>query len=169
MGDGFIPDRAYGPVRRISEDTKKILIIHDNKIDQYTQKAHEIGKMIDEIDGYKAVIDKDYWKPCEETSLTETNNREKEMVKEADGAYRFIAPSSQTNEPRHEGSLREVRKVVNAGKPLLEHYFQNAHDSPNRPIPEKNYGKRVLLRTEKGEHVKEKIQKKLDEVFNDNS
>lgn len=168
MGTGFIPGRADSPVRRISEDAKKILIIHDNKIDQYTQKAHEIGKMIDEMDGYEAVMDKDYWKPGEKTSPTETNNREKEMVKIADAAYHFIAPSSQTNEPRHEGSLREVRKVIKASDPLLEHYFHDAHDSPNRPIPEKNYGKRETMRTKKGEHVKEKIQKKLDDIFKEN-
>lgn len=45
------------------------------------------------------------------------------MVKEADAAYRLIAPTSQTNESRHEGSLREVRKIIKAGKPLIEHFF----------------------------------------------
>lgn len=63
------------------------------------------------------------------------------MVKEADAAYRLIAPTSQTKESRHEGSLREVRKIIKAGKPLIEHYFHDVRDSPNRTIPEKNYGK----------------------------
>lgn len=169
MGGGFNSKSGGGSERRIAKDEKKILIIHDNKIDRYTQKAHEIGEMIDQMDGYKAVIDKDYWKRGEKTSHTETNNREKEMVKEVDGAYRLVAPTSQTNEPRHDGSKREVRKVVKAGKPLIEHFIHDAHDSPNRPIPEKNYGKREILRTKKGEHIKDKIQKKLDDVYNDNS
>jgi len=47
--------------------------------------------------------------------------------------------------------------------------FQYPDDELPLVLPEKNYGKRATLRTEKGEHVKEKIQKKLDEVFNDDS
>lgn len=90
------------------------------------------------------------------------------MVKEADAAYRLIAPTSQTKESRHKSSLRGVKKIIKAGKPLVEHYFHDTRDSPNRTIPEKKYGKRETIRTKKGDHVKEKIKSTLDKVFDKN-
>ena len=165
MGGGIkIPTTKKAPLRRISEDNKKVLVIHDNKIDEFTTKAHKIGEIINEMKGYEIVIDKDHWNPGEKTSATETNNREKKMVKEADIAYRLVAPTSKTKESRHEGSIREVRKVIKVSKPLIEHYFQDAKDSPNRPIPEKKYKRREVIRTKKGEHIKKKIQESLDNI-----
>ncbi|MBN1215553.1 MAG: hypothetical protein JXA99_08915 [Candidatus Lokiarchaeota archaeon] len=170
MGTGIkIPKAKQPPTRRISEDNKKVLIIHDNRIKEYTEKAHKIGEMIDKIDGYEAVIDKDHWNPGEKTSDTETNNREKEMVKKSDIAYRFIPPTSITKEERHDGSIREVRKVIKASKPLVEHYYQDAKDSPNRSLSEKNYKKRETIRTKKGEHIQSKIKETLDKVSKENN
>ena len=162
-----IPKARKKPIRRISKDTKKVIIIHDNKIDSFTSKAHEIGKIIDEMDDYEAIIDKEYWNPGEKTSPTETNNREKKMVKKADIGYKLVVPSSQTNEPRHDGSKREARKIIKAGKPFVEHFYQDAKDSPNRPLPEKNYKKREVIRNKKGQHIKKIIKQALDKVSED--
>ena len=44
MGTGIrIPKTKQPPIRRISEDNKKVLIIHDNRIDGFTDKAHKLS------------------------------------------------------------------------------------------------------------------------------
>lgn len=143
---------------------KKVLIAHDNKLGYQTTKAHKLGESINELKEFETIIDKDYWKPGEITSSYETDKREKEMVKEADIIARHVPAPSKTGQKRKEGAQREVKKAINAGKPVIELYDQGGKNSPNRPIREKNYSKRIPIRVKKGETLIKAFQRGCEEL-----
>ena len=53
-------------------------------------------------------MDKNHWKPKEQTSKTETDRREREMVKKAEIVVRIVPPSSKTGQAKHKGSESEI-------------------------------------------------------------
>lgn len=149
-----------------SEKKIKVLLAHDNRLDYHTSKAHRFAEWMDATDEFEAIIDKDVWEIGERTSITETNRRETEMVKRADVILRLVPPSSKIGESRHEGARREVRKAIRAQKPIIEIFYQGAHDRPNRPIREKNYKNRVGVHIQKGESVEKALRRGLNELSN---
>ncbi len=152
------------PAKKRPPPKKRILVVHDNKIGYGTTKAHKLAEKINKIPGFKSIIDKDHWKPGEKTSPTETNNREQKMVKKADIVVRVVPPSSKTGEKRHEGGQSEVRKTINASKPLIEIFERDARDSPNRSKQEKNYSKRVQVHLKSGEHIEKGFKRGIEEL-----
>ncbi len=152
------------PTKKRPPTDKKVLVIHDNKIGYGTTKAHKLAEKIDKMKGFKSIIDKHHWKPGEKTSPTETNNREKKMVKKADIVVRVVPPSSKTGEKRHEGAQSEVRKTIKASKDFIEIFERGARDSPNRSIQEKNYSKRIPVHLKSGEHIEKGFKKGIEEL-----
>ncbi len=145
------------PSKRKSTSKKskatKVLIAHDNRLGYSTTKAHKFANRIDKNKDFKVIYDKDYFNPGEKLSPTEINKREKEMVQEADVIARIIQPPSKTGEKRHGGALSEVRKGINASKPVIEIYERGARESSTRSIIEKNYNKRVKINLKEGETI----------------
>jgi len=150
------------PTKKRPPTDKKVLVIHDNKIGYGTTKAHKLAEKIDKMKGFKSILDKHHWKPGEKTSPTETNNREKKMVKKADIVVRVVPPSSKTGEKRHGGAQSEVRKTINASKDFIEIFERGARDSPNRSIQEKNYSKRIPVHLKSGEHIEKGFKKGIE-------
>lgn len=128
-----------------SKRPTKILVAHDNKTDGHTTKAHKFAERIDKMPDFKTIVDKDVWRKGEKTSSSETDKREKDMVKKADIIVRIVASPTKTGRKRGEGAQREVRKAIYAGKPVIEIFEPGAKDKPNRPESEKNYKKRVPI------------------------
>ncbi|MEJ2251105.1 MAG: hypothetical protein P8Y70_13045, partial [Candidatus Lokiarchaeota archaeon] len=93
---------------------------------------------------------------------TETDRREKIMVKKADIIVRLIHPTSITNERRHEGAQREFRKAMKAGKPVIEIYYMGARTSPTRRIQETHYKNRIVIGLKRGERIEKGLQRGLD-------
>lgn len=176
MGGGYkIPTirTARSSMRSISGSSKhftekkrkkpiNILISHENRVDYHTQKAHRLAEWLRTTSEFNPIIDTDYFGHKEPVSSTEIDRRERSMVKIADGLVRLIAPSSQTKEPRHEGPQREVRKAIKAKKPVIEIFYQGAHDSPNRPIQERNYKYRIPIHLKRGESLQKAIRRGWD-------
>jgi len=138
--------------------------MHDNKTQGHTTKAHEFARRLDKKSDFKVLHDQKVWKPGEKTSSTETDNREREMVKKSDLGIRVVPATSKTGSPRNEGAQREVRKFINAGKPVIEIYERGAKDSPNRPIQEKNYKNRVPVRLQEGERLETGLKRGMKEL-----
>jgi len=152
------------PAKKRSPAKKKVLVIHDNRIGYGTTKAHKLAEKIDKMKGFKSILDKHHWKPGEKTSPTETNKRERKMVKKADIVVRVVPPSSKTGEKRHEGGQSEVRKTIKASKPFIEIFERDARDSPNRSKQEKNYSKRIPVHLKSGEHLEKGFKKGIEEL-----
>ena len=152
------------PAKKNPPTNKKVLVIHDNKIGYGTTKSHKLAEKIDKMKGFKSIIDKHHWKPGEKTSPTETNNREKKMVKKADIVVRVVPPSSKTGEKRHEGAQSEVRKTIKASKDFIEIFERGARDSPNRSKQEKNYSKRIPVHLKSGEHIEKGFKTGIEEL-----
>ncbi len=131
----------------------KILIAHDNRLGYSTTKAHRFADRIDKDKNYKVIYDRDYFNPGEKLSSTEINKRERVMVQKADVIVRIIQPPSKTGEKRHDGALSEVRKGINASKPIIEIYERGARESSTRSIIEVNYKKRVKINLKEGKTI----------------
>ncbi|MFX1366909.1 MAG: hypothetical protein ACFFAH_11210 [Promethearchaeota archaeon] len=136
-----------------------VLIAHDNRLGYATNKAHKFAERISKDKNYNVILDQEYWKSKEITSPTETDRREKEMVKKADVIARIIPSPSKTGQSRHDGAQSEIRKGIKASKPIIEIFERGARDSPNRPLSEKNYSKKVPI------HLKSK--ETLDKGFHE--
>lgn len=141
----------------------KILLAHDNRLDYHTDKAHRCAEWMDQKKEFEVIYDKKFWKRGEKTSKTETNRREREMVKKSDIIVRLIHPTSKSGEQRHEGAQREYRKAMRLGKPIIEIYYMGAKTSPNRPIQEKNYKYRIPIYLKRGERLEKGIHRGLEE------
>jgi len=150
------------PAKKRPTAPKKVLVIHDNRLGYGTTKAHKLAEKIDKMKGFKSILDKHHWKPGEKTSPTETNNRERKMVKKADIVVRVVPPSSKTGEKRHEGGQSEVRKTIKASKPFIEIFERDARDSPNRSKQEKNYSKRIPVHLKSGELIEKGFKKGIE-------
>ncbi|QEE16834.1 hypothetical protein DSAG12_02664 [Promethearchaeum syntrophicum] len=131
----------------------KIMVAHDNKTPGHTTKAHKFSERLDKDSKYKTIHDQKKWKKGEKTSPTETNEREKQMVKDADVVVRIVPPSSKTGEKRHEGAKREIRKAIRQQKPIIEIFEKGARNSPNRNISEKNYKKKTEVHLKPKENL----------------
>jgi len=131
----------------------KVLIAHDNRLGYSTTKAHKFADRIDNNKDYKIIYDKDHFNAGEKLSSTEINRRERDMVQKADVIARIIQSPSKTGEKRHEGALSEVRKGINASKPVIEIYERGARESSTRSVIEKNYKKRVKINIKEGETI----------------
>ena len=140
----------------------KILLAHDNRLDYHTTKAHNFAEWLDQKKEFEVVFDKKMWKMGEKTSKTETDRREREMVKKADIIVRLVHPTSKTGEERHEGAKREFRKAMRAGKPVIEIYYMGAKTSPDRRIQEVNYKNRIKIFLKRGERLEKAINRGLD-------
>lgn len=88
------------------------------------------------------------------------------MVKGADIIVRLIHSPSKSGEPRHEGPHREIRKAINAGKPVIEIFYLGAKDTPNRPLNERNYKFRIPIYIKRGESLENALNRGLDELYN---
>lgn len=140
----------------------KILLAHDNRIDYHTDKAHKCAEWMDQKKEFEVLYDKKFWKKGERTSKTETERREREMVKKADVLIRLIHPTSITGEKRHEGAKREFRKAMRAGKPVIEIYYMGARTSSTRRVQEIHYKNRIVIGLKRGEHLEKGIRRGLD-------
>lgn len=142
----------------------KILLAHDNRLDYHTDKAHRFAEWMDKKNEFKVIYDKQMWKRGEKTSKTETDRRERRMVKKTDIVVRLVHPPSKSGEKRHEGAKREFRKAMNAQKPIIEIYYQGARTSPNRSVQEKNYKYRIPVHIKRGERLETAINRGLNEL-----
>lgn len=142
----------------------KVLIAHDNRLGYPTSKAHKFAERLAKDKDIDVILDKDYWNPKEKTSKTETNRRETKMVKKADVVVRIVPPPSKTGQPRHPGAEAEVRKAINASKPVLELYERGSRNSPGRNIREKNYRKREEVHLKEGETLDKAFNQGLKEL-----
>lgn len=142
----------------------KVLVVHDNKTKSHTTKAHKLAKRLEKDPNYKVIYDKEVWKKGEKTSSTETDRREREMVKKADVVARIVPSPSKTGSKRNIGALREVRKAIRAGKPVVEIYEKGGKTSSNRATYEKNYGKRVPVHLKPGEKLVTGFKKGMREI-----
>lgn len=140
-----------------------LLIAHDNRKDWHTTKSHNVAEELDKDPQLNVIYDKQYWNHGERTSPSQTDEREKEMVQKTDVIIRIVPPSSITG-TRNEGAQREIRKGINAGKPVIEVYERGARDTPNRSIQERNYNKLVKIHLKSGEHLKSGIKRGLEEL-----
>jgi len=156
MGKTSSPSKKSNPI--------KVLVAHDNKSGYHTTKSHKFAERLDEDPRYRTIFDKKVWTPKENTSRTEINKREKEMVKKADVITRIVPPTSLTGQERRDGALSEIRKAIHAGKPIIEIFERGARDSPNRPLSEKNYENRVPIHLQPGEHLDQGFQKGLEKL-----
>ena len=141
----------------------KILLAHDNRIDYHTDKAHKCAEWMDQKKEFEVIYDKKFWKRGEKTSKTETDRREREMVRKSDILVRLIHPTSRTGEKRHEGAKREFRKAMRAGKPVIEIYYMGARTSSNRRVQETHYKNRIVVGLKRGERLEKGIQRGLNE------
>ncbi|MHA1328130.1 MAG: hypothetical protein ACTSVV_13860 [Promethearchaeota archaeon] len=140
----------------------KILLVHDNRLDYFTDKAHRFAEWLDKYSEFEVIFDKQFWKRGEKTSKTETDKRERKMVDMADIIVWLIHPTSKAGEPLHEGSQREFRKAMRAGKPIIEIYYMGAKTSPSRSIQEKNYKYRIPIHLKRGERLEKGIRRGLE-------
>jgi len=147
----------------VQVDTKpiKILVAHDNRIDYHTTKAHRFAECMDQKKEFEVLYDKKFWEKGEQTSKTETDRREREMVQKADIIVRLIHPTSSTGEKRHEGAKREFRKAMKAGKPVIEIYYMGARTSSTRRIQETHYKNRIVIGLKRGERIEKGMQRGL--------
>lgn len=154
------------PTRYQIEKKKPInvLIAHDNRLGYSTTKAHKFAERLSKRKDYNVIIDKEYWKLKEKTSPTETNRREKEMVRKADVIARIVPPPSKTGQSRHDGAQSEIRKGVRLSKPIIELYERGARDSPNRPESEKKYSKRIPVHLKPGETLDKGFETGIDKL-----
>ena len=141
----------------------KILLAHDNRIDYHTDKAPKCAEWMDQKKEFEVIYDKKFWKRGEKTSKTETDRREREMVRKSDILVRLIHPTSRTGEKRHEGAKREFRKAMRAGKPVIEIYYMGARTSPNRRVQETHYKNRIVVGLKRGESLEKGIHRGLNE------
>lgn len=137
----------------------KVLVAHDNRLGYSTAKAHKFAERIAKKNEYDVITDKEYWEPKEQSSKTEIDRREREMVKKSDVVVRIIPSPSKTGQSRHSGAEAEIRKAIRSSKPILEIYERGARDSPGRNLSEKNYSKREEIHLKEGET--------LDKAFNE--
>ena len=137
----------------------KILLMHDNRTKKHTAEAHKLARELDNDPKYEVTADYDKWKPKEETSPTETNRREAEMVKEVDIGVRIAPAPSITGEKRHEGAINEMQKLKNASKPILDIYEKGGRASKELPDTLKSYTKR--------EHLNLKLKQSKKKVIDD--
>ena len=142
----------------------KVLVAHDNRLGPSTTKAHKFAEKISKDPNFETILDKEYWNPMEKTSKTETNRRETEMVNKSDVVVRIIPAPSKTGQPRHEGAKSEVLKAMRASKPVLEIYERGSRDSPNRPVSQKNYGKKVEVHIKEGETLEKAFKTGIKEL-----
>ncbi len=142
----------------------KVLVAHDNRTPLHTTKSHNFARRLDKDPRFRVLHDQKKWKRGEKTSANETNRREKEMVKEADIIFRNVPAPSKTYKKRNKGALREVRKGIYRGKPVIENYESGARQSPNRLFYEKNYKKRVVVHQKPGERLMTGFLKGLKEL-----
>ncbi|MBA7578100.1 hypothetical protein ES708_19956 [subsurface metagenome] len=150
--------------KKSKKKTIKIMVAHDNKTPGHTTKAHKFSERLDKDPKYKTIHDQKKWKKGEKTSLTETNNREKQMVKDADIVLRIIPPSSKTGEKRHEGAKREIRKAIRQEKPIIEIFENGARNSPNRNITEKNYKRRAEIHLKPKENLETGLKRGIKDL-----
>ena len=136
-----------------------ILIVHENRLDYHTQKAHRLADWMNKTSEFNPIIDMDYFDRNKNYSKHQINEIEKFMANLAKIFVRLIAPSSKLGESRHEGPLREINKGINAGKPIIEIFYQGARDSPNRPLREKNYKYRIPIHIKRGESLQKAIRR----------
>lgn len=136
-----------------------ILIVHGNRLDYHTQKAHRLADWMKKTSEFKPIIDRDYFDRNKNYSKYQINEIEKTMVNLSDALVRLIAPTSKIGESRHEGPIREIRKSINIGKPIVEIFYQGARDSPNRSLREKNYKYRIPIHLKKGESLQKAIRR----------
>jgi len=142
----------------------KVLVAHDNRLGYSTTKAHKFADRIDKNKDYQVIYDKDHFSQGEKLSSTEINNREKQMVQKADVITRIIHPPSKTGERRHDGAISEVRKGINASKPVIEIYERGARESSTRSVIEKNYKKRVKINLKEGETIDKAFKTGIEEL-----
>ena len=142
-----------------------ILIAHENRLDYHTQKAHRLADWMKQTSEFNPIIDKDYFERNKSYSPNQIDKIERNMVKMTDAVVRLIAPSSKTGESRHEGPLREYRKSMRVRKPIIEIFYQGAHDSPNRPVQEKNYKYRIVIHKKRGEDLQKAIKRGWNEYL----
>jgi hypothetical protein len=150
--------------KRSKSKKNKILIAHDNSTPGHTTKAHKFAERVAKDPNYTTIVDKEVWKPGEKTSATETDRREKEMVRQVDTVARVIPPSSKTKQKRHEGAQREVRKAINQRKDVIEIYENGARDSPNRSLSEKNYKNRVAIHLKPRQKLETGLKKGMEDL-----
>lgn len=137
----------------------KFLIVHENRLDYHTQKAHRLAEWMNKTSEFRAIIDTDYFDRNKNYSKHKINEIEKFMADLAKAFIRLIPPSSKLGESRHEGPLREINKAINAGKPVIEIFYQGARDSPNRPLRERNYKYRIPIHIKRGESLQKAIRR----------
>lgn len=142
----------------------KVLVAHDNRLGPSTTKAHKFAEKISKSPNFETILDKDYWNPMEKTSKTETNRRETVMVKKSDVVVRIVPAPSKTGQPRHDGAQSEVLKAIRASKPVLEIFERGARDSPNKPLSQKNYGKKVEVHIKEGETLEKAFKTGIKEL-----
>ncbi len=136
-----------------------ILIIHGNRLDYHTQKAHRLADWMRKTSEFNPIIDKDYFERNKNYSKYQINEIEKTMANLSKAFVRLIAPTSKIGESHHEGPIREIRKAINAGKPIIEIFYQGARDGPNRSLREKNYKYRIPIHIKRGESIQKAIRR----------
>jgi len=149
------------PTKHVS--SKNIAVLHDNKKDWHTTRSHKFAKDINELSEYNSMYDRLKWDLGEKTSSTETDRREREIIRDSDMVVRVVPPSSKTGK-RNEGAQRELRKAINSSKPIIEIFERDARDSPNRPVQEKNYHKLVQIHLKSGEHLTSGFRRGIKEL-----
>ncbi len=149
--------RQFEEVEYLDDDKTTIFLSHQNRDDQYTQRAHQYADYIEKNSDFKVNIDKDFFPPKQIVNLAEINETISKAMRESDIYVALYHPVKESSRyERSEWYNLEAQKARYWDKPIVHVFLDGSHDSDT--VRSANCYK---IHYAKGEHWREDLLKRI--------